>query len=115
VSAAEAGLRQEVELRFTRRNEELVRLGIKTCTIRRTQHGRVGDTFHVAGERWEIQAILPMTLEAAAAGCFRLEGETSPEEVINWWARAYGISPHSVDRRQPVYVHVFGWISGNQV
>jgi hypothetical protein len=106
-----SGPRAEVELRFTPRNEELVRLGLKTATIRRTQHGQVGDTFRAAGERWEILAIVPTTLGQAAANFFRLEGEISPRETLEWWARAYGISQAQVDVRQPVYVHLFGWIS----
>jgi hypothetical protein len=98
----------EIELRFTHRNSELVRLGMKTCTTRRSCHGKVGDSFRVGGERYEIVALLPTNLREAAEVFYRAEGEPSPTYFLEEWARLYGENPDRIDVKQPVHVHLFG-------
>jgi hypothetical protein len=96
-----------VELRFTPRNAELVRLRLKRCTVRRSPHGRIGAEFELAGERYRIMAIVATTLERAAKEFFLLSGETGPGSFLIEWAHCYGLRVSQLDLRQTVHVHVF--------
>jgi hypothetical protein len=53
------------ELRFLERFHELLYYGSKITTIRRTQHGHVGDIFHAFGMVFEIGAVHETSLAAA--------------------------------------------------
>jgi hypothetical protein len=100
-------LSQPVELAFTARNAELVRLRLKRSTVRRSQHGRIGSEFLLAGERFRIMAIVETVLSRAATDFYFLEGETSPGYFLTEWARCYGRRVSQLDLLQTVYVHVF--------
>jgi hypothetical protein len=96
-----------IELKFTRRNAELVRLRLKRSTIRRLAHGRIGAEFLLDGERYRIMAIVELPLYRAAEDFFFLEGETSPSAFLADWAGCYGIRVEDLDVYQTVHVHVF--------
>jgi hypothetical protein len=94
-----------IELRFTPRNEELIRLGLKRATTRRSEHGEVGSTFLAAGKTWMIRSIVSAELGPAAETFHLLEGEPSADYFLQEWARCYGLE--RVDPDQQVYVHIF--------
>lgn len=96
-----------IQLNWTPRNEELVRLGLKHCTTRRTPHGVIGAVFEAGGEEHEIRAIVPCLLSEAAQLYFSLEGESSPTAFLEEWVRCYGLPREHIQRDPPVYVHIF--------
>jgi len=96
----------EIELRFTQENEELLRLGKKHATTRRTRHGRPGDTFRAAGDTWTISAVVPVPLRQAFATVFVIEGFHTPAEMAAAWQRCYQLL-HPPDVTAIVYVHYF--------
>jgi hypothetical protein len=98
-----------IDLPFTRRNAELVRLGTKTCTTRRSIHGQPGDTFESSGEQYEILAVFATRLLDAAAIFHRLEGEPSKEDFLREWEWCYGLPADSAELQQTVYIHFFSW------
>jgi hypothetical protein len=97
--------RPPIEIAFTPRNEELIRVGLKRATTRRSQHGKIGDTFLAAGRSWEIRSVVRMPLWQVSQLFFLLEGEPSPEYFVLEWGRCYGVEP--VQLNQAVYVHIF--------
>jgi hypothetical protein len=105
---------ERIELSFTPRNEELIRLGLKRATTRHTRHGAIGDTFLAGGREWEILAIVQARLRNAADLFYRLEGEPSATYFLEEWARCYGMAVPELSYRTEVFVHIFGQAPGGE-
>jgi hypothetical protein len=95
----------EIELRFTPANNDLLARGLKHATVRRSRHGRPGDTFRAGGWVWKIESVDPMTLGAAADTVYPLCGLPSREAYLQAWVEQYGLSEPDLGQR--VYVHRF--------
>jgi hypothetical protein len=100
-----------IDLRFNERNAELVRIGVKHATTRRTAHGSPGGVFEVGAQDYELLAVLPMSFGEAVSRCWRLEGEISRAAFLENWLECYGYEQGAAARpgflAQGVQVHVF--------
>lgn len=99
-----------VDLRFTPENEDLLLTGKKRATLRRSRHGKVGDTFEVKGRVFELTSIRPVPLGDALRLYYPMLGMPNTDAAYENLARAYGLLIETLRGSpdfQVVYVHVF--------
>lgn len=75
----------EVRLPFQARWAPLVLSGAKTTTVRTRRHGAPGDSFELAGARFELVEVAAMPLREARDRLWRDEGASSPTEFEAVW------------------------------
>jgi hypothetical protein len=94
----------DVEIKFSKRNENAILEGKKFCTSRREQKGAIGDTFYLGNGVFIITEVIVKTLWDVAHYHYIEEGYESPEAfAIDW----YGLHRGHFKPNQIVYVHWF--------
>jgi hypothetical protein len=94
----------EVQIKFSKRNQEAVLNNNKSCTSRREIKGMEGDFFKINDRVFKIEDLQPTFLEDVALTLYKEEGYESPDAFITDWKKLHR---GHYNRDQVVIVHHF--------
>lgn len=93
-----------VYLPFKSQFRDALLTGQKIMTCRPARMACVGDHFHAFGSRFNVLAVMRVSLGYVARDCWQEEGCTSPETFITVWE---SLHPGEFAPHQVVWAHIF--------